>query len=80
MFSTFVLHTNPANPGEPVIPHAISERPYSKLGLDIFTFKGRLSFSRGLLFQISKGLPVTNEDCKLRFLTPEDLLCEAWHT
>ena len=31
----------PANPREPLIPHAIPERPWSKLGMDIFTFRGR---------------------------------------
>ena len=31
----------PANPFEPLIPHVILERPWSKLGTDIFTFRGR---------------------------------------
>ena len=31
----------PANPCEPLIPHVILERPWSKLGIDIFTFRGR---------------------------------------
>lgn len=31
----------PTNPCEPLIPHVILERPWSKLGIDIFTFRGR---------------------------------------
>ena len=31
----------PANPCEPLVPHVILERPWSKLGIDIFTFRGR---------------------------------------
>ena len=31
----------PANPYEPLIPHVILKRPWSKLGIDIFTFRGR---------------------------------------
>ena len=31
----------PANPQEPLIPHEIPECPWSKLGMDIFTFKGK---------------------------------------
>lgn len=31
----------PANPCELLIPHVIPERPWSKLGIDIFTLRGR---------------------------------------
>ena len=31
----------PANPREPVIFHEIPQRPWSKLGMDIFTFSGK---------------------------------------
>ena len=31
----------PANPREPLIPHEIPQRPWSKLGMDIFTFRGK---------------------------------------
>ena len=31
----------PANPREPLIPHQIPQRPWSKLGMDIFTFRGK---------------------------------------
>ena len=31
----------PANPREPLIPHEISQHPWSKLGMDIFTFRGK---------------------------------------
>ena len=40
----------------------------------------RLSSSCGLLFQISRSLPVIDKDCQLRDLTPEELLCNTWHT
>ena len=31
----------PANPWEPLISHEIPQRPWSKLGMDIFTFSGK---------------------------------------
>ena len=31
----------PANPRQPLIPHVIPEGPWSKLGMDIFAFRGR---------------------------------------
>ena len=39
-----------------------------------------LSSSCRLLFQITRSLPVIEENCKLCDLTPEDLLCKTWYS
>ena len=40
--ASYVPNTNkPANSCESLIPHVIQERPWSKLGTDIFTLRGR---------------------------------------
>lgn len=39
-----------------------------------------LSSSYRLLFQITRSLLVIDENCMLRDLTPQDLLCETWYS
>lgn len=70
-----------SNPREPLQPQLVPERPYQKVGAEIFTCLGKkLSFGYRLLFILSLCVCVKHNYSRKCYLMHEINFCSTWST